>query len=291
MKFQIPGPLVRPALKLQKHSPKVMLGVGIIGVVTAGVMACKSTLKLSEALDPTEKLLQHAHEKAGYDENYAEGEYKKDVVKLQVRTVIAIAKLYAPAIAMAAVSISLITAAHVVQNRRAAAMTAAYAGLKEGYDQLRKNVVEKYGVDEEAKLRHGVTIAEEQIEGKDGKVKVAKHERSSGLSAYAQLFTEGNVNWVPNVDNNWFFLTSQQRYWNDKLQRDGVLFLNDVLDALGMPKTKAGQVVGWAVGNDSSAGDGYVDFGISDSLQSFFTTAEGSCWIDFNVDGEVLNLL
>lgn len=290
MKFQIPGPLVRPALKLQKHSPKMMLGVGIVGVVTAGVMACKSTLKLSEVLEPTEKLLQVAHELAEHDEDFAEGEYKKEVVKLQIKTVLAIAKLYAPAIAMAAVSISLITAAHVVQNRRAAAMTAAYAGLKEGYDQLRKNVVEKYGVDEEAKLRHGIQVVEETVEGKDGKTKIVKHERAAGYSAYAQLFTEGNVNWTPNADNNWFFLTSQQRYWNDKLQRDGVLFLNDVLDALGLPKTKAGQVVGWAVG-ESSIGDGYIDFGISDSLQAFFTDAEGSVWIDFNVDGEVLNLL
>lgn len=290
MKFQVPAPLIKPVLKLQKHSPKMMLGVGVIGVVTAGVIACKSTLKLSEALEPTEKLLQYAHEMASADEDYAEGAYKKEVVKLQIKTILTIAKLYAPAIAVATVSITLIAAAHVVQSRRAAAMTAAYAGLKQGYDQIRANIVEKYGVEEEAKLRHGVKVVDETVEGKDGKVKVVKHENAAGLSAYAQLFTEGNVNWTPNADNNWFFLTSQQRYWNDRLQTHGVVFLNEVLEALGMPKSKAGQIVGWAAG-ESTGGDGYIDFGISDSLQKFFTTAEGSIWIDFNVDGEVLNLL
>lgn len=291
MKFKIPAPLVRPVLKMQKHSPKAMLAVGVVGVVTAGVMACKSTLKLSEALDPTEKLLQTAHELAAADEDYAEGDYKKDVVKLQIKTVLEIAKLYAPAIAVAAVSISLITAAHVVQSRRAAAMTAAYAGLKEGYDKLRENVREKYGVEEEAKLRHGVTVVEETVEGKDGKTKVVKHEKAAGYSAYAKLFTEGNVNWSPNPDNNWFFLTSQQRYFNEMLHTHGVVFLNDVYTALGMPKTAAGQAVGWAVGNDSSEGDGYIDFGIADSIQGFFTDAEGSIWLDFNVNGEVAHLL
>lgn len=291
MKFQIPAPLVRPALKLQKHSPKMMLGVGVVGVVTAGVMACRSTLKLSEALDPTEKMIELAHQKAELDASYAEGEYKKDIVKLQIHTVLKIAKLYAPAIAVAAVSISLITAAHVVQSRRAAAMTAAYAGLKEGYDKLRENVREKYGVEEEAKLRHGVEIVEETVEGKDGKLKTVKHEKAAGYSAYAKLFNSTtSTNWVANPDNNWFFLTSQQRYLNEKLQVDGVVFLNDAYTALGLPRTKAGQVVGWAMG-ESHKGDGYIDFGISDSIQSFFTSGDGSIWLDFNVDGEVLNLL
>lgn len=289
MKFKIPAPLVRPVLKMQKHSPKVMLGVGVVGVVTAGVMACKSTLKLSEVLDPTEKELQLRTERAEHDKNYADGEYKKDVVKLQIHTVLAIARLYAPAIAVAAVSISLITAAHVVQNRRAAAMTAAYAGLKQGYDQLRANVVEKYGVEEEAKLRHGVQIVEETIEGKDGKIKTVKHEKAAGYSAYARLFTEGNTNWSANSDNNWFFLTSQQRYLNEKLQIDGVVFLNDAYVALGMPRTKAGQVTGWVMGE--TLGDGYIDLGITESIQNFFTDGEGSIWLDFNVDGVVLDLL
>lgn len=289
MKINIPAPFVRPVLKIQKHSPKMMLAVGIVGVVGAGVMACKATLKLSEVLEPTEKELQLRTELSERDEDYANGEFRKDVIKLQIRTFLNVVKLYAPAVGVATVSIALIAGAHVVQSRRAAAMTAAYAGLKEGYDQLRQNVLDKYGAEEEAKLRHGVKIVEEQVEGKDGKVKTVKHEKARGYSAYAQLFTEGNSNWVPNPDNNWFFLTSQQRYLNDKLQANGVVFLNDAYEALGLQKTKAGQVVGWAMGEKD--GDGYIDFGISESIQNFFTTGEGSVWLDFNVDGEVLHLM
>jgi len=299
MKFRIPSALAKPVLRVKQHSPKIMLATGIVGVVGAGVLACKSTLKLSEVLEEAENVKlsrtvafesgQLVENKDGKPSAYTEAEYNKDLIKIKVTAVLQIAKLYAPAIAVAAVSISLITAAHVVQSRRAAAMTAAYAGLKEGYDRLRQNIVDKYGVEEEAKLRHGVVVHEEVVADKDGKTKINPTDKAAGYSAYARLFTEGNVNWTPNADNNWFFLTSQQRYWNDKLQSDGFVFLNDIYYALGLPKTKAGQVVGWVAGEKN--GDGYIDFGISDSLKNFFTDGEGSVWVDFNVDGEVLHLM
>src|SRR5688500_19954194 len=52
-------------------------------------------------------------------------------------------------------------------------------------------------------------------------------------SDLAQCFEESNVNWHPNASTNWFFLNSQERYWNDHLQSYGYVFLNDVLHSLG----------------------------------------------------------
>ena len=44
---------------------------------------------------------------------------------------------------------------------------------------------------------------------------------------------------------------------------DGYLFLNDVYDLLGIPKSKAGQVVGWIYDkNNNTDGDNYVSFGL-----------------------------
>lgn len=293
MKFQVPAKLAKPALKLQKASPKIMFSVGLVGTVAAGVMACRSTLKLSETLEPTEKLIQLAHEKAIADEDYANDEYQKDLIKLKVHTVLNVAKLYAPAVGAAVISIGLLTSAHVVQNRRAAAMSAAYATLKEGYDRYRERIIEKMGAEEEQKIRHGVRVAEEIVEGKDGKPKTVKREYASGLSPYAQLFTEGNQNWHPNPENNWFFLNAQRNYLNNKLNAHGFLFLNEVHEALGLPRTKEGQVVGWIAGENH--GDGYIDFGIdsdrSDQVRDFMRGAEDSIWLDFNVDGAILDLI
>ena len=56
---------------------------------------------------------------------------------------------------------------------------------------------------------------------------------------------------------------------------------------LGIPKTKAGQVVGWIKGN----GDDFIDFGIFDihreKARDFVNGYERSILLDFNVDGEI----
>lgn len=284
----------RPMLKLQKVSPQVMFGAGVVGVVGAGILACRATLKLSDVLEPSEKKMALAQEFAERDEDYLNGEYPKDLVKLKVRMVLDIAKLYAPAVGVAAVSIALLTGSHVTLTRRNAATAAAYAAVDQAYKNYRAGVIEKYGKDEDDQFRHGVTVVEETVAGENGKTKVVKHKRAAGFSEYARLFTEGNQNWTPGQTNNWFFLNAQQRYWNDRLQSRGHVFLNEVYDSLGFERTPAGQVVGWVAGETGR--DGYVDFGLTDAegnerVRDFMVGAEDSAWVDFNVDGVVFEMI
>ncbi len=41
----------RFGLKVKKYSPEILIGVGIVGTVASGVMACKATLKINDILD------------------------------------------------------------------------------------------------------------------------------------------------------------------------------------------------------------------------------------------------
>ena len=88
---------------------------------------------------------------------------------------------------------------------------------------------------------------------------------------------------------NLMFLRRQQDYANEVLKCKGYLFLNDVYAMLGIPKTKAGQVVGWKWNSD---GDNYVDFGIYDVTderkRAFVNGYERNILLDFNVDGNIL---
>ena len=73
------------------------------------------------------------------------------------------------------------------------------------------------------------------------------------------------------------------------LHARGHVFLNEVYDALGIPRSKEGSVVGWVLNGE---GDGYVDFGIfsdpdNQSLRDFVNGREGSILLDFNVDGVI----
>ena len=64
---------------------------------------------------------------------------------------------------------------------------------------------------------------------------------------------------------------------------------------LGIPRSKAGQVVGWIYDEENSKGDNYVDFGIYDihrqANRDFVNGYERAIWLDFNVDGPILDLI
>ena len=92
---------------------------------------------------------------------------------------------------------------------------------------------------------------------------------------------------------------------NDLLKAKGYLFLNDVYDMLGIPRTKAGQIVGWTYDretcesktvdeNGDPVGDGFIDFGIFNAKRPnrrFVDGYESVILLDFNVEGNVLDLL
>ena len=79
----------------------------------------------------------------------------------------------------------------------------------------------------------------------------------------------------------------------------GHLFLNEVYDMIGLPRTKAGAVVGWlypAGRYDDLQLNGFVDFGIfdmwSDAKRADFVNGyERSILLDFNVDGCIYNYI
>lgn len=62
---------------------------------------------------------------------------------------------------------------------------------------------------------------------------------------YSRTFDISNKNWVNNPEHNRMFIKIQQQYMNDRLRAVGHLFLNEVYDMLGFPRSAQGQLVGW----------------------------------------------
>ena len=64
---------------------------------------------------------------------------------------------------------------------------------------------------------------------------------------------------------------------------------------LGIPRTKAGQCVGWVYDEKNPHGDNFVDFGIynlyNEKSRDFVNGYERVIWLDFNVDGNILDLI
>ena len=112
------------------------------------------------------------------------------------------------------------------------------------------------------------------------------------LSDYARFFDESSALWTKDSNHNLVFLRVQQTYVNDLLRRRGYVFLNEVYDMLGIPRTKAGQVVGWLYDEGSTMSDNYIDFGIySDRNKDFVNGLKNTALLDFNVDGCIIDKL
>ena len=101
--------------KVEKHSPEILMGVGVAGVITTTVMACRATMKLDdilvEAAETREKIKEVA-ENPAYEDKYTEEDAKKDLVINYTQTAVKVAKLYAPAVAVGVISVGCLLGSH-----------------------------------------------------------------------------------------------------------------------------------------------------------------------------------
>lgn len=289
------GVASKTVMKLKKHSPEILVMAGIAGTVVSAVLACKATTKVAEILDETKGTLDTIHEGmetgAINGQEYTTEDGKKDTVVVYAQTGMKLAKLYAPAIILGTLSITSILASNNILRKRNVALGAAYAAIDKSFKEYRGRVIERFGEQVDTELKYGIKAKKfEEIEvdpetGKEKKVKKTVMVADPNLqSDYAVYFDSKSRNYETNSDYNRMFLKAQQAFANDKLQTRGHLFLNEVLDDLDLPRTPAGQIVGWT----KDGPDGYVNFRIVEvERETEDGRHEPALLLDFNVEGNI----
>ena len=289
------GMASKTVMKLKKHSPEILVVAGIAGTVVSAVLACKATTKVAEILDETKGTLDTLHEGmetgAINGQEYTTEDGKKDTVVVYAQTGMKLAKLYAPAIILGTLSITSILASNNILRKRNVALGAAYAAIDKSFKEYRGRVIERFGEQVDTELKYGIKAKKfEEIEvdpetGKEKKVKKTVMVADPNLqSDYAVYFDSKSRNYETNPDYNRMFLKAQQAFANDKLQTRGHLFLNEVLDDLDLPRTPAGQIVGWT----KDGPDGYVNFRIVEvERETEDGRHEPALLLDFNVEGNI----
>lgn len=288
--------------KVKKHSPEILVVTGVIGVVASAVMACKATTKISKISDEHKKQIDELHlalergeTKAG--ESYDVEDSKKDLTIIYAQTGLKYVKLYAPSVILGALSITAIISSNNILRKRNVALAAAYTAVDKSFKNYRNRVVERFGKELDKELRYNIKSKEieETVVDDDGKEKKIKKTVNVASvdepSDYARFFDEYCAGWTKDSEYNLMFLKAQQAHANNLLREQGYLYLNTVYDMIGIPKTKAGQVVGWVYDESNPDIDNYVDFGIYDlydeNKRDFVNGRERSVLLDFNVDGNI----
>ena len=297
--------LGKTGLKLQKYSPEILVVTGIVGVVVSAVMACKATTKASEIVEDMNEKMDTIHEvsETATSEEYSEEDLKKDTTIVYVQTGVKFLKLYGPSLALGALSIGCILASTHILKTRNLAIAAAYSAIDKGFKDYRGRVIERFGKDLDRELRYNIKAKtiEENVVDENGEVnsveKTVEVINPNEHSVYAKCFDESCAGWSKDPEFNLMFVRRQQDYANEVLTKRGYIFLNEVYKMLGFQATKAGQIVGWFYDpeNPDHTGDNYVDFGIYDvhkeKNRDFVNGYERCIWLDFNVDGNILDLI
>lgn len=290
------GVTSKAVMKLKKHSPEILVVAGVVGAVASAVIACKATTKVSRINEEAKDSIDTIHESAEKGvtpagETYSVEDSKKDLSIVYVQTGIKYAKLYAPAVILGTLSITSILASNNILRKRNIAIGAAYAAIDKSFKEYRGRVIERFGEQVDHELKYNLKAKKfEEIEvdpetGKEKKVKKNVTVADPNLqSDYAVYFDQNSRNYETNMDYNRMFLKAQQQFANDKLQTRGHIFLNEVLDDLDLPRSPAGQIVGWT----ADGPDGYVNFRI---LEVERETEDGrhepALLLDFNVQGDI----
>ena len=293
----------KAGFQLKKHSPEILVVTGVVGTVVSAVMACKATTKVSAIIDKTKEDIDTIHECANnpeFAEEYTKEDSQKDLAIVYAQTGLNLVKLYGPAVVLGTVSIAGILTGHNILRKRNLALAAAYTAVDTGFKQYRGRVVERFGEQLDRELKYDIKAKEieETVVDKKGKEKTVTKtievaDPLSAKSPYTFCFDETCMGWERDAEHNKFFLLRQQDHANEQLKAKGYMFLNEVLDMLGIPRCRAGQTVGWIYSDDNPIGDNYIDFGIFDihceAARNFVNGLEKSIWLSFNVDGDILN--
>lgn len=285
----------RMYLKLRKISPELTLAGGIACGVAAVVVGCISSRKVDQIVKETQSELDDLQD---HVEDGVIANPKKEAFKVYTNAAWEFAKLYAPTAGLTMASIGLILTSHGILNKRYVGLSAAYSALDGAFKDYRKRVANVLGEDAEKVLNNGgkveknikVIDEDDNVATKSGSNIVIQNHKNSPYEFDFNRFTAKGV-WEPSADYIEMRLRNTQNYFNELLNARGHVFLNEILDELGMARTPAGAVCGWVKG----AGDDYIDFGYQESFKRDYNTDSDLCvknvHLNFNCDGSIWDMI
>lgn len=206
---------------LHKHSPEILTGIGIAGMLSTTVLAVKATPKALQLIEEAKQIEQ------------------KDKLT-PIETVKVAWKPYIPAIVTGFASAACLIGASSVSLKRNAALTAAYKLSETALTEYREKVVETIGEKKEKVVRE--KIAEDRIAKNpvnESKIYMTDKGHTLCFEPLSARYFYSDIDKIKGAMNN----------LNEKMLRDpfGYLSLNDLYDELGLESTSQGDALGWNV--------------------------------------------
>lgn len=207
---------------VSKHSPEILTGLGIAGMVTTTILAVKATPKALRLIE---------------DAQYEKGEYLTAPEKVKAAW-----KPYIPAVATGTASIACLIGASSVSARRNAALATAYQLSTTALAEYKDKVVETIGEKKEKTVRE--KVAQERV-------------NKNPVSQSEVIITEkGNTLFFEPLSGRYFKsdIESVKKVVNDLNKRmingEQYMSLSEFYTEIGLSTTAISDDIGWRVDRD-----------------------------------------
>lgn len=298
--------------KVKFRSPELLIGAGVVGLVGAAVVAVRRGVRWHTAAKAEIAHDLETIKKAEGSPQYTREDKVQDYARVIGKGVWSFTQIYGPSVAVGVASVISILAGTGVLRGRLAAVTSAAATAQAALDRYRQRVREKLGDDADYEFAHEVVGRKTKHEDGTKETQVTYHlVPSSGewmaASPYSRIWDESALEWSPNREIQYLTLRSLENHFNRELDVRGVVFLNDVYKALGLPMSKDAALVGWIKDYEKPKmaklaaelgrvpGDGVISFGVfeneSPSARAYLAGDDDRVVLDFNVDGVIYDLI
>ena len=231
---------------LVKHSPEILTGIGITGMVASTVLAVKATPKALMLIE--------------------EQKIKLDTDKLTpIETVKAAWKPYIPAALTGVVSVSCIIGASTVNAKRNAALATAYTISEKALIKYRDKVIETIGEKKEKEIRE--KVAQDEVNKKpvsNSPVILTSKGNTLCMDYLSGRYFKSDLDVIRKVINE---LNREMTYQN-------YVSLDEFYNKLGLEPIKNSSRLGW------NLDDGLIELELSTTL----TDSDEPCIvIDYNI--------
>lgn len=230
-----------------KHSPEILTGIGIAGMITTTVLAVRATPKALELLEEKK------------NEDWVDELSPLEVVKTAWRP-------YVPAAVTGVASVACLIGASSVNVKRNAALATAYKLSETALTEYREKVVETIGEKKEKTVRD--KVAEERVKKNPvskSEVIVTNNGTTLCFDPISARYFKSSIDKIKRAENE----------LNKQMLHDisGYVSLNEFYDELGLDHTSVGDDLGWNV-------DRLIDISFSSQLND---NGEPSVVLDYLV--------
>lgn len=227
-----------------KHSPEILTGIGIAGMVTTTVMAVRATPKALRLIDNA-KLKKANEANIPYEGHNLS---KAEIIKVTW-------KCYIPVAITGGLSIACLIGASSVNVRRNAALATAYSIAETSLKEYQSKVVETIGEKKEQTIRDAV--AQDKIDThpkKESEIILVGDGETICYDVISGRYFKSKIEKIKKAVND----------LNLRMRDEMYISLNEFYYEIGLPTIKIGDDLGWNIDKE-----GYIDIRYTSRLNDY----------------------